>query len=78
MWCVYVCVYLRESHVDEVESALETFRDDHPSTSRGTHGPQQEHRLRRFQSNFGVRNFQKIVLTLISLVVCLSRSYQKP
>ena len=57
MWCVVmcvcICVHLRESHVDEVESALETFRDDHPSTSRGTHGPQQEHRLRTFSNKFG-------------------------
>ena len=37
--------HLGECHVDEVESALQTPRDDHSSSSRGTHRDRQKHVL---------------------------------
>ena len=37
--------YLRESHVDEIEPALQSFGDHHPASARRTHGCQYMHVL---------------------------------
>lgn len=37
--------YLRESHVDEIEPALQSFGDHHPASARWTHGCQYMHVL---------------------------------
>ncbi len=37
--------HLWKWHVDEVESTLQSLRDDHPPSTRGSHGCQQEHVL---------------------------------
>lgn len=38
-------VYLRESHVDQVEPALQSLGDNHSAATRWTHGSQQMHAL---------------------------------
>ena len=43
---VHVSIYLRESHVDKIEPALQSFGDHHPSSTRWAHGRQQMHALR--------------------------------
>lgn len=51
---VHVSIYLRESHVDKIEPALQSFRDHHPSSTRWAHGRQQMHALRGKDKSIGV------------------------
>lgn len=45
--------YLRESHVDEIEPALQSFGDHHPASARWTHGCQYMHVLIFKQDVYG-------------------------
>lgn len=45
--------YLRESHVDEIKPALQSFGDHHPASARWTHGCQYMHVLIFKQDVYG-------------------------